>query len=249
MGASVGFFPLEPDDREDIMPKTVKRPVAAIALRALGLRALVFLASILVAPFYAASEPVPGIDHNKTLSEQLDEDKGVIAPPPVGDEAIHVPAPNPTPGTTRVIPPPGPDGGNPPSSPSERKQKHFSDPRHLNEIFKAFWEPKRGGSVFYTRDLLRETSNDKDSGQDALTHRSVDCGSACHVVLAAVVRRPYLRPQRRHATHDPGHAGQRRAPDVADPLSEELMPGFQFCVSGQRFRPQQGPSQGGSEAP
>jgi len=57
------------------------------------------------------SEPVPGVEADKTLSEQLDKDKGVIVPPPVGDEAIHVPAPDPTPGTTPVIPPPGTPGG------------------------------------------------------------------------------------------------------------------------------------------
>jgi hypothetical protein len=94
------------------MPKTVKMPAAAVALSA-----AVFLASILLTPSYAvseeASEPVPGVDPDKTLSEQLDEDKGVIVPPPVGDEAIHVPAPDPTPGTTPVIPPPGTEGGNP----------------------------------------------------------------------------------------------------------------------------------------
>lgn len=94
------------------MPKTVKSPLAAIALRV-----SVFSAFILLAPGHAAaeaaSEPVPGVDPDKTLSEQLDQDKGVIAPPPVGDGAIHVPAPNPTPGTTRVIPPPGTEGGDP----------------------------------------------------------------------------------------------------------------------------------------
>ena len=94
------------------MPTTVKRPNAAVALSA-----LVFLASILAAPGYAVSEaarePVPGIDPDKTFSEQLDKDKGVIVPPPVGDEAIHGPAPDATPGTTPVIPPPGTEGGNP----------------------------------------------------------------------------------------------------------------------------------------
>lgn len=59
------------------------------------------------------SEPVPGIDEDRTLSEQLDENQGVIDPPPVGDEEIHAPAPEPLPGTTPVIPPPGTPGGDP----------------------------------------------------------------------------------------------------------------------------------------
>jgi len=67
-------------------------------------------ATCLAGPGHAAdtkSEPVPGIEEDKTLSEQLDEDKGVIEPPDIGDAEIHVPAPNPDPGTTPVIPPPG----------------------------------------------------------------------------------------------------------------------------------------------
>lgn len=55
------------------------------------------------------SEPVPGIDEDQTLSEQLDEDKGVIKPPDIGDTEIYVPAPDPDPGTTPVIPPPTAD--------------------------------------------------------------------------------------------------------------------------------------------
>lgn len=72
-------------------------------------------AGALVTPFraLAASEPVPGIDPDRTLSEQLHEDKGVIKPPAVGDAEIHAPAPDPTPGTTPVIPPPGTPGGDP----------------------------------------------------------------------------------------------------------------------------------------
>lgn len=66
----------------------------------------------LVAPFpaHSESEPVPGVDPDRTLSEQLDEDKGVIEPPPVGDAEIYVPAPDPDPNTTPVIPPPGTPG-------------------------------------------------------------------------------------------------------------------------------------------
>jgi hypothetical protein len=64
-------------------------------------------------PASAQSEPVPGVDPDQTLSEQLNKNKGVIEPPPIGDEEIHVPAPDPTPGTTPVIPPPGTPGGDP----------------------------------------------------------------------------------------------------------------------------------------
>ncbi len=38
---------------------------------------------------------------------------GVIRPPAGMDPGIHAPAPNPDPGTTRVIPPPGTPGGDP----------------------------------------------------------------------------------------------------------------------------------------
>ena len=38
---------------------------------------------------------------------------GVIRPPAEVDPGIHAPAPNPDPGTTRVIPPPGTPGGDP----------------------------------------------------------------------------------------------------------------------------------------
>jgi len=57
------------------------------------------------------SEPMPGINPDESLSGQLDEGKGVIDPPPVGDAEIQAPAPAPNPGTTPVIPPPGtPEG-------------------------------------------------------------------------------------------------------------------------------------------
>lgn len=47
----------------------------------------------------------------ENLSEQLDRNKGVITPPPTGDAEIYTDAPNPNPGTTPVIPPPGTPGG------------------------------------------------------------------------------------------------------------------------------------------
>ena len=76
----------------------------------------VFFALVLGIPAQAlAEEPpetVPGSDPDESLSEQLDQDKSVIKPPPVGDADIHVPAPNPDPGTTPVIPPSDiPDAG------------------------------------------------------------------------------------------------------------------------------------------
>jgi hypothetical protein len=57
------------------------------------------------------SEPVPGINPDESLSGQLDRNKGVIDPPPIGDSEILAPAPDPDPGTTPVIPPPGTRGG------------------------------------------------------------------------------------------------------------------------------------------
>jgi hypothetical protein len=45
------------------------------------------------------------------LSKRLDRTDGVIRPPDRIDPDIHVPAPQPNPGTTPVIPPPGTPGG------------------------------------------------------------------------------------------------------------------------------------------
>ena len=79
------------------------------------LAAAALIGAVFAAPFpaFAESEPVPGVDPDESLSEQLDESQGVITPPPVGDEEIHAPAPDPDPGTTPVIPPPGSPGGDP----------------------------------------------------------------------------------------------------------------------------------------
>jgi hypothetical protein len=49
----------------------------------------------------------------ETLSEELSKSRGVIKPPTGIDPGIKVPAPEPHPGTTIVIPPPGTPGGDP----------------------------------------------------------------------------------------------------------------------------------------
>ena len=58
------------------------------------------------------TEQLPGKQPNESLSEHLDRNQGVITPPPTGDAEIYTKAPNPNPGTTPVIPPPGTPGGN-----------------------------------------------------------------------------------------------------------------------------------------
>ena len=88
-------------------------PAMKIARKSRALLAAAALVIPLPALADQPSEPVPGIDEDRTLSEQLDENKGVIEPPPVGDAGIHAPAPDPLPGTTPVIPPPGTPGGDP----------------------------------------------------------------------------------------------------------------------------------------
>ncbi len=49
----------------------------------------------------------------ETLSERLDRNSGVIHPPAGMDPGIAVPAPDPGPHSTPVIPPPGTPGGDP----------------------------------------------------------------------------------------------------------------------------------------
>ncbi len=49
----------------------------------------------------------------ETLSERLDRNSGVIRPPTGVDPGIAVPVPDPNPGSTPVIPPPGTPGGDP----------------------------------------------------------------------------------------------------------------------------------------
>ena len=58
-----------------------------------------------------ADEQEPSDSQGGNLSEQLDRNKGVITPPATGDSEIYTEAPNPNPGTTPVIPPPGTPGG------------------------------------------------------------------------------------------------------------------------------------------
>lgn len=50
---------------------------------------------------------------DETLSDRLDRNNGVLHPPAGVDPKITVPAPDPNPHSTPVIPPPGTPGGNP----------------------------------------------------------------------------------------------------------------------------------------
>jgi hypothetical protein len=50
---------------------------------------------------------------DEPLSDRLSRSQGVIKPPENVDSGIHAPAPEPNPGTTPVIPPPGTPGGDP----------------------------------------------------------------------------------------------------------------------------------------
>jgi hypothetical protein len=54
--------------------------------------------------------PAPEAAPRESLSNQLERNEGVIQPPRGIDPGIDVPAPNPNPGTTPVIPPPGSPG-------------------------------------------------------------------------------------------------------------------------------------------
>jgi hypothetical protein len=98
------------------MPRLIAVLMAALAFGVLPSAALAVEDNAPAMPIASPesgqpSEPVPGIDKNESLSEQLAEDKGVIKPPPTGDSEIHTTAPNPNPGTMPVIPPPGTPGG------------------------------------------------------------------------------------------------------------------------------------------
>jgi hypothetical protein len=72
------------------------------------------LASVALLAFGAAQAPAQTVDPrpqgsenepHKPLGQQLSETGPVITPPKGIDPEIHVPAPDPTPGTTPVIPP------------------------------------------------------------------------------------------------------------------------------------------------
>jgi hypothetical protein len=103
---SKGFLPNKTKGRKPLNTTKTKAAGAAIVLLA---------ATGLASPVLAAEdkrEPVPGVDKDQTLSEQLHENKGVIDPPPIGDEGIHADVPNPDAGhEEEVIPPPGTPGG------------------------------------------------------------------------------------------------------------------------------------------
>jgi hypothetical protein len=82
-------------------------------------KAVVSLIAALTLPLAASSSTVQAADatgctpqeqSNQTLSEKLDQSKGVICPPDI-DPAMK--APTPESGNTPVIPPPGSPGGNP----------------------------------------------------------------------------------------------------------------------------------------
>jgi hypothetical protein len=56
----------------------------------------------------------PGADNGDQQTPPLVQHKGVIEPPPIGDEDIYTQAPNPDAGhEEEVIPPPGTPGGDP----------------------------------------------------------------------------------------------------------------------------------------
>src|SRR6185503_2861434 len=56
----------------------------------------------------------PGADDTGQPNQPMVPRKGVITPPPTGDEEIHTQAPNPNAGHEKeVIPPPGTPGGDP----------------------------------------------------------------------------------------------------------------------------------------
>jgi hypothetical protein len=82
------------------MAKILDLPIAALAL----------LLTATVAQAADITGCTPQEQSNQTLSEKLDQNKGVICPPDV-DRSMK--APTPDAGNTPVIPPPGSPGGNP----------------------------------------------------------------------------------------------------------------------------------------
>lgn len=59
----------------------------------------------------APPEIAPPKNDDKSLSDRLSRDKGVIKPPPSATPDMNVEPPVPEPNTTPVIPPPGSPGG------------------------------------------------------------------------------------------------------------------------------------------
>jgi hypothetical protein len=93
-------------------------------LRIRGYAPIGMVLILLACPAYAASDPCETVE--KTIPQGEDppgtdeqtappaEHKGVIPPPPMGDEGIYTKVPNPEAGHEKeVIPPPGSPGGNP----------------------------------------------------------------------------------------------------------------------------------------
>ena len=72
--------------------------------------ALVLWLRVIVPSIAAENQPAPS--DPDTLSDKLDRGNGVIVPPATGDSEIETTVPEPNPGTTKVIPPPGTPGGN-----------------------------------------------------------------------------------------------------------------------------------------
>ncbi len=93
------------------------RLLAAIAVCSVGLAAAdaAYAADATQTPPASGqkTEQVPGVNPNKSLSKQLNQNNGVITPPPSHDTGIQATVPDPNPGTTPVIPPAGTPGGNP----------------------------------------------------------------------------------------------------------------------------------------
>jgi hypothetical protein len=59
-------------------------------------------------------EDPPGADNGEQQTAPLSQHKGVIPPPPIGDQGIYTQAPDPNAGhKEEVIPPPGALGGDP----------------------------------------------------------------------------------------------------------------------------------------
>ena len=85
--------------------------------RALIVEDEIFFAINLEADMHALGFDIcdpPGADNGGQPTPPLVQHKGVIEPPPIGDEDIYTQAPNPHAGhEEEVIPPPGTPGGDP----------------------------------------------------------------------------------------------------------------------------------------